>query len=201
MSDPRGEQIGRDGLQQVIDWVGHPRVCKVVDSGTRSAVSSLLRSAGAPSGPAGQLGSYAGNEVKQVCTAMSTEGRAVLVLVGATAATIYGVLHIDELKDDVKDAIRSAQIPLTVPLDRIGVAGQLKLKLSLEEAEANYRLETGRGDFRMRMQHNFDSNRTGIGATYTQPLWGGTLSARANHEFGGNTDSNTSVLFQYSIKF
>lgn len=199
MSDPRGEQVGRDALQQVIDWVGHPRVCKVVDSGTRSLVSGLLRDQGAPSGPANQVGGFVGNEVKQVCTAMSTEGRAVLVLLGATGATVYGVLNFDELKDDVKEKIREAQIPLNVPLNRIGVDGKLKLGVSLNDFEADYRLQTGSSDFRMRVDHTWGTNRVGLSTSYNTQLGGGTFSATASHEFGSS--NSTAVMFSYSLKF
>jgi hypothetical protein len=184
--------------QQVVDVVGTPKVCKYVDSGTRSLVAKLLRETGGGSAEAaGVAGRAVANEVRQLCTSMTPEGRTVIVLTGAAATVVYGILNYEDLEASVQDAIRKAKIPVSVPLERARIPGKLTLSLGLEELGARYRVEAGPGRLDMRLQHDLDRGSSSFSANYNQPLAGGTFSSGVRH----TTDGNTAVFFEFKMSF
>lgn len=196
MADPR--RTGTDVYQQVVDVVGDPKLCRHVDSGTRSLVRDLLRSAGAPGDAANEAGRLAATEVRQLCTSMTPEGRTVIVLVGAVATVVYGVLNYEDLEGDIQQALRRAKVPLSVPLDRVRLPGQLKLGVSLEEFEADYRLDAGPGRLQLQLQNDFATGDSRVNLGYSRPLTGGSLSAGITHSTG---NGNTAAFFRFEMRF
>ncbi len=183
--------------QQIVDVIGDAKHCKHVDSGTRSLVKSLVKKAGATDPVGQQFGRLAGQEVRQVCTSMTPEGRTVVVLVGAAATIVYGVLNYEELEGDIKDALRRAKVPLKVPLDRVRIPGQLKLGVSLEGFEADYKLDAGRGRLGIELQRAHKNGAMSYGLGYERPFAGGSMGAGVSH----STDGNTAAFFRFEVRF
>ena len=193
---PDAKQVGRDAYQRVVDLVGTPKVCRVVDSQTRSLVADLLRqNSNATQAQADYVAGQAAREVKQVCTAMSPEGRTVVVLMGATAAVVYGILNYEELEPKVKDAIRKAKIPIKVPLGKVGVPGDLKLSVGLEELEASYRANLGTGRLDLQFQRDLGQGNNTYGLGYSGQVGPGRLNTRIEHTTSNN---NTRFTGSYS---
>lgn len=188
--------MGRDAYQKVVDLVGSPKVCRTVDSQTRSLVADLLRqNSTATAAQANAVGQEVAREVRQVCTAMSPEGRTVVVLMGATAAVVYGILNYEELEPKVKDAIRRAQIPIKVPLGRVGVPGDLKLSLGLEELEASYRANMGTGRLDLQFQRDLAGGNNTYGVGYSGRAGSGNFNTRIEHT---TNNGNTRFTGSYS---
>jgi hypothetical protein len=126
---------------------------------------------------------------------MSPEGRTVVVLMGATAAVVYGILNYEELEPKVKDAIRRAQIPIKVPLGRVGVPGDLKLSLGLEELEASYRANMGTGRLDLQFQRDLAGGNNTYGVGYSGRAGSGNFNTRIEHT---TNNGNTRFTGSYS---
>lgn len=193
------KQLGKDVYRQVVDVVGHPRVCKLVDSQTRTLVTQLLtQSAGGTPAAANAIGRDVASRVTHLCTSMTPEGRTVIVLTGSTAAIVYGVLNWDELEPKVQDALLKAQVPITVPIDRVGIPGDLKLGLGLEEFKASYRANAGLGQLDVQLKHELKTGGADISASWASPAYGGNFKTGVQY----NTKSGDhAVFFEFRVKF
>lgn len=185
VADPR--RTGAEIYQQVVDIVGHPKLCKKVDSQTRGLVADLLRQQGVNSGDANAAGRVVSAEVQQFCTSMTPEGRTVIVLAGATAAVVYGIMNWDEVEPKIQDALRRAKVPLSVPIDKVRLPGTLKLGVSLEEFEADYRLQRGPGTLRLQFENTYDTGNSNMSARYSQRTNSGNFNAGISHNTGNNS--------------
>ncbi|MBV1856852.1 MAG: hypothetical protein KUG77_00475 [Nannocystaceae bacterium] len=223
MSDPR--RTGADIYQQVLDIVGDPKHCKKVDSQTRGLVAKLLREQGAGSLDADLAGRAVSGQAQKLCTSMTPEGRAVIILSGAAATVVYGVMNWDEIEPKIQEALRRAKAPLSVPIDKVRLPGTLKLGIGLEAFEADYKLQRGPGTLRVQLENTYETGDSTMSARYSQQTNAGTFKARithntANHRtnftvgqsgtmLGGNYDAgagyNTqtggSVFFKFRVTF
>lgn len=190
VADPR--RTGTAVYQQVVDIVGHPRVCKTVDSQTRGLIAQMLRDQGANAGDANAAGRAISSEVKQFCTSMTPEGRTVIILAGAAATVVYGIMNWDEVEPKIQEALRRAKVPLSVPIDKVRLPGTLKLGVGLEAFEADYRLNRGPGSLRLQFENAFESGNSTMSATYSQRNNAGNFNAGVSHNTGTNA-TNFSV--------
>ena len=159
----RLEQLGQEAIQRVVDLVGDEKHCRAVNSGTRSLVKQLIEDHGDPRAISA-VGRAVGGEVEKVCRAMTPEGRAIIVLTGATAAIVYAVIHWDEVEADIAQALRRATVPINIPLDRLGrPEDHLTLSAGLEQLEAEYRMEIPGGNLSVYGGHDFERDRTEVG--------------------------------------
>ena len=208
-----------------MDIVGNPSLCKKVDSQTRGLIAKLLREQGVNAEGANAVGTFAGTEVKQFCTSMTPEGRSVIILAGAAATIVYGVMNWDEIEPKIQDALRRAKVPLSVPIDKVRLPGKLKLGLGLEGFEADYRLQRGPSTLRFQFENAFKTGDSEMSARYSQRTNTGNYGAGISHNtrtnvtdfslsgsgqaLGGtyragagyNTDSKASVFFEFSVSF
>ncbi len=170
-----------------MDIVGDPKLCRKVDSQTRGLVADLLREQGVSSTQANQAGQAFSAEVQQFCTSMTPEGRSVIILAGAAATVVYGVMNWDEIEPKIQDALRRAKVPLTVPIDKVRLPGKLKLGVSLEEFEADYKLQRGPGTLRIQFENAFDTGDSNFSARYSQRTDMGRFNAGVSHNTGNNS--------------
>lgn len=189
VADPR--RTGTEVYQQVVDIVGHPKLCKKVDSQTRGLVASLLRDQGVNAGDANTAGRAIAANVEQFCTSMTPEGRTVIILAGAAATVVYGVMNWDEVEPKIQDALRRAKVPLSVPIDKVRLPGTLKLGVSLEEFEADYRLQRGPGTLRLQFENTYDTGNSTMSARYSQQTNAGNFNAGISHNTGSNATNFT----------
>lgn len=155
----------------------------MVDSQTRSAVTRMLNQTGGGTPEAADaIGREAGRGVRQICSEITPEGRAVIVLTGAAATVVYGVLHWEELEPKVQDAIRKAKIPVTVPIDKVRVPGKLTLSLGLEEIESRYRVNMGPGRLDLQLKHDLDLGSSQISGGWSGRAGSGQLNTRILHD-------------------
>lgn len=184
VADPR--RTGTAVYQQVVDIVGHPRVCRTVDSQTRGLVAQMLRDQGVNARQANAAGQAISTEVKQFCTSMTPEGRTVIILAGAAATIVYGAMNWDDIEPKIQEALRRAKVPLTVPIDKVRLPGTLKLGLGLEGFEADYRLQRGPGSLRIQFENAFETGNSNMSATYSQRTNAGSFNAGVSHSTGTN---------------
>ncbi len=161
------EQIGQLAIDKVRTYVADPRRCRQVDSATQSLVKSVLRNAGGDGHARSVAGRAVGGEVRKLCEAITPEGRSVLVLTGAAAAVVYGVLNWDEVEPQIRESIRGAQVPVKIPLDKFGHEGKLTLSLGLERLGTDYSYDLKQhgvdGRFSAFARHNLATEQTSVG--------------------------------------
>lgn len=138
--------VGREAYQTVVDLVSKPQTCRVVDTHTRELVAEMLHYHSISSRTQGDfLARSPAREAKRVCTTMSPEGMAIVVLAGATSAIVYGALNYNNLEPKFQRALDTARIPIRLPLLKAGIDGELRLAAGAEDFEASYRANMGPG--------------------------------------------------------
>ena len=123
--------------------VGDEKHCKKVDLAVRQAIEKALLQRGLRRLAAPASGA-AGRGASRVCAAVGPRNRTILVLAGAAAGvSIFGLVDPDEVWPGLRESLKNARVPLTVPLAAAGLPGTLTFVAQPRQAVATLELAGG----------------------------------------------------------
>lgn len=146
--------VSAKAWDQVVSVLGKPGHCRYVDRAAQSVVKRALKNqAGAHRVDSTSLRRDAGDRADRVCTAMTAEGRTLLVVLAGTAVTLYTILRHKQVDDEIVEAVRNAQIPLKIPIPP--KYGQLKAMVGFDAPRLEWQIKRGDVGTKILLEESF----------------------------------------------